>query len=946
MKNRSKWHTFACLLALAVFWSNGAVSEAADKVADTTYWNGRIYTVTETMEEARDASNAKTVDVVAAKDGVIVFAGSRAEAQAKGYLDSARVGRIVDLRGKYMYPGFVDGHSHFQEQGGLDLYQVDLNSPPLGKLNTIDEYITALRKKAETTPAGEWICGWGYDDSLVAEKRHPTRQDLDRASTEHPIWVKHVSGHMGVANSKALEMCGVTSATAVEGVVKDANGEPTGLLLEAQAYSLVMSPAQAGLHMDTLKAIARSNQLYAAAGFTTADDGGASIAEHVPAFQKALQQNLLNVRIMVHPMGYYGVEVQPGYYMDFAGWPNRATLGWKSSAGTAYDDFSGALPIGTDITSLDVSVFDMATGAKTTELPAPENLPPNYLFLSAWKIIFDGSPQGYTAWLKNPGYYDWGSYAPADSFDPEAKNFIGLPGTVNFPPDTLKQQVKFYHRAGQGVEVHTNGSAGAEALVSAIEEAVAAYPDVVDTRHTSIHGQMMERQHIERLVGRYDHLAETADMYTDLDGIMKGGVFDDTLGGKIGSGRLGPLMAAQNNFNSYFDNHVFFWGDRHMDIFMGPGRAKNMSPAGWSDAYGQRYSFHNDTYVTPISALRSIQSAVSRLSYGNRLISGQGKDLNAKAWYQPNKHVSEKVAFWDYDQRLNPLQALHAVTIYPAYQNKLENRIGTLEVGKLADFLIMDEDILQVAANEPLRVSDMRVASTIVGDKVVHGILPDADTYLGQFFPSYDQAEDVSAQVTDWSVLDPATAEKEYAALPQGMKRLGTIAFTATVTPEKVVVFQFNFLGNGATVAEHALYKLQANTTHPYVYGRPGMGETASGQWWIADLTAPTVALDSSAILEKDKTYIAFFSILDNDAIFDQDATSGVIVDPVSLATSGVLPANGGTGDATGSNHGDGSGSGCTVSQGAPAYDLLVLLLACLGVVAFRSRKLSRRGVN
>lgn len=939
MRLRRYGYVVACVTAWTVL--SGGGQARAEKVADTVYHNGTIYTVTESMEEAKDAANAKKVEAVATLNGKIIFIGSEAEAEARHFLDAEKVGRIVDLRGKYMYPGFVDGHSHFHEQGSLDLYQVDLNSPPLGKLNTIDDYVAALKKKAETTPAGEWICGWGYDDTLVAEKSHPTRYDLDKASTTHPIWIKHVSGHMGVANSKALEMCGVTRATQVEGVVKDENGEPTGLLLEANAYSLVMTPAEKGLRIDMMKAIARSNQLYAAAGVTTADDGGAAIASHVPAFQEALARKLLHVRILEHPMGFYGVEAQPGVWMDFAGWPNRATLGWKSTSGTAYDDFSEALPIGSDITSLDVSVFDMLTGNKTADLPAPEGLPANRLFLSAWKIIFDGSPQGYTAWLKNPGYYDWGSHTPADSFDPEAANFIGLAGSVNFPADILKRQVKFYHRAGQGVEVHTNGSAAAEAFVSAIEEAVAAYPDVRDARHTSIHAQMMERQHIERLTGHYDDLAATGGMYADLDGVMKGGVFDDTIGGLIGPGRLGPLMAAQNNFNSYFDNHTYFWGDRHMDIFMGPGRAKNMSPAGWSAAYGQWFSFHNDTYVTPISPLRSIQSGVSRVSYGGRLVSGEGKDLNAKVYYFPNKHATEKAAFWDYDQRINPLQALHAVTIGPAFQNKVDDRIGSIAEGKLADFTIMDEDILTVAAAEPLRVSDMRVAATIVDDKVVHGVLPDSDVYVGHFLASYEQPEDGAAQVTDWSVIDNDEADKNYATLPQGMKRMGTLSFSAETTPGKSAVFQMNMLGNGATVGEMALYKLKGAKAVAYTYGKPAVGDmaSASGQWWIADMKTPTEALEPSATLAADATYVAFFVIADNDAVYDLDPADGAIKDPVSLATSAELPRNGS--DVTPARDTGGSG-GCTAGA-SPAYDLLVLLLGFAAVAGLRAlrRRLS-----
>jgi len=68
-----------------------------------------------------------------------------------------------------------------------------LNSPPIGTMESIPDVIEALKQKARQTPAGQWITGRGYDDTLLREGRHPTRGDLDRASTQHPIWIAHTS---------------------------------------------------------------------------------------------------------------------------------------------------------------------------------------------------------------------------------------------------------------------------------------------------------------------------------------------------------------------------------------------------------------------------------------------------------------------------------------------------------------------------------------------------------------------------------------------------------------------------------------------------------------------------------------------------------------------------------------------------------------------------------
>ena len=132
---------------------------------------------------------------------------------------------------------------------------------------------------------------------------------------------------------------------------------------------------------------------------------------------------------------------------------------------------------------------------------------------------------------------------------------------------------------------------------------------------------------------------------------------------------------------------------------------------------------------------------------------------------------------------------------------------------------------------------------------------------------------------------------------------------------------------------------MTANQKTEYVYGRPDSASmaSASGQWWVADFTNPTVALSQDAVLEMDKQYITFFIIKDNDATFDADQTAGVIVDPVSLVTtSGTMPSNGGSYQPDQAKKDDGgSSSGCTVGS-TPSYDLLVLFLGMSAVAAIR----------
>lgn len=872
---------FAMALLIPSFMVGGGdTAIAADRLADTVYYNGKIYTMTETSEEARNPANAHKADVVAARDGKIVFVGSREDARKAGYFDSGRSGRCVDLRGKTMYPGFVDGHGHFPRQGTYDLYQVNLSSPLLGgTVDTMDKLVAKLAQKAKTVPDGMPIVGWRYDDTQIAEQRHPTRYDLDKASTRHPIMIMHISGHIAAVNSATIEKYKVPDSNPTPGLEKDANGKITGVLFELQARSLMPLLDELKTNIDF--GTARASQVYAAAGVTTADLGGAIVLQQLPQLQRALSKDLLGLRVLVHPYGY---RLAKGSKNDAHGLPNRKALGWKDTGDGKYTDASQAPSVGDDITR-----WQIPGGT-----PVPPSLPSQHLMLGAYKFVYDGSPQGYTAWMKSPGYYDWRSYTPKDSFIP-SDAFVGLPGTVNIPYESFVEGIKIYHAAGQGVEVHTNGPAAAEVFIAAIEEAVASYPHIRDTRHTSIHAQTMERQHIERMTGNYTELEKTAGMYNELRGAFAGGKLDLTMGGRLPQGNLPELMKEQHIFNSYFNNHTYFYGYRHTNQFFGPGRAFNMSPTGWSEHYGQKYSFHNDTTITPISPLRSIQSAVTRFSgdaraeagQQNILVTGSGHDINATAEYKARISDTTTSTFWTYDHRLNALQALRAVTVAPAYQNKVEDRIGSLREGMFADFVIMDEDILDVAVTEPMRISEMRVATTIVGDRVVYGVLPDDTSFMTPVCISYSQPRfDTTAAMSDVRPLQAKTAA--------GVS-LGAYTFSASVPQQESTIFQMAFLGNGASLEALSLYGMSGDKATAYTYQEPSAGDMTqvSGQWWVATLDDPATALPRNSVLEMDRTYIAFFIIRDNDTMFDADAQAGSLAHGVMMSSSGQLPANG-----------------------------------------------------
>ena len=183
-----------------------------------------------------------TIDRERGMATALAIAGNRILAVGDDAAMAALAGpntRRVDLAGRTLIPGFNDAHIHLWKEGML-LSQV--NARPAAA-PTIEALVAAFAARAAQTPAGQWIEGRGYDETRLPELRHPTRADLDRASNEHPIVLGRTCGHTIVANSRALQLAGITSNTpdpAGGEIDRDERGEPTGILRET-AMTLVRS---------------------------------------------------------------------------------------------------------------------------------------------------------------------------------------------------------------------------------------------------------------------------------------------------------------------------------------------------------------------------------------------------------------------------------------------------------------------------------------------------------------------------------------------------------------------------------------------------------------------------------------------------------------------------------------------------------------------------------
>ncbi len=136
---------------------------------------------------------------------------------------------VIELDGRTVIPGLIDSHCHMASEGAIRMVQVDLSQE--AGVRSITDIQSRLAERAAKTPEGGWVFGYQEDDSKLAEKRHPTRWELDEASMKHPISVSTVGGHFSILNSKAFEIAGVTKNTKdpVGGKYdRDAAGELTG----------------------------------------------------------------------------------------------------------------------------------------------------------------------------------------------------------------------------------------------------------------------------------------------------------------------------------------------------------------------------------------------------------------------------------------------------------------------------------------------------------------------------------------------------------------------------------------------------------------------------------------------------------------------------------------------------------------------------------------------
>jgi predicted amidohydrolase YtcJ len=220
---------------------------------DLLVYNANIYTVDHNFSKAT---------AMAVHNGKIVTVGSTTHLKNKFNAKES-----IDLKGKFVYPGFIDAHAHFMG------YAIDLLSADLVGTTSWDEILQKLKTFAAAHPEG-WLMGSGWDQNDWKEKDFPSREKLDALFPDRPVLLTRIDGHAAIANKAALELAGIKPGFALEGGQAEVkNGELTGILID-NAVSVVSSKAPA-TSMDALKAsllVAQKNCF--AVGLTTIDDCG------------------------------------------------------------------------------------------------------------------------------------------------------------------------------------------------------------------------------------------------------------------------------------------------------------------------------------------------------------------------------------------------------------------------------------------------------------------------------------------------------------------------------------------------------------------------------------------------------------------------------------------------------------------------------------------------
>ncbi len=580
-----KLSSASALLALLLL--NPALPAQSPAPADLLLLHGHILT----LDDKDSAAQA-----IAIRHGIIVKVGTDAEVLA--FAAGAPGTRIIDLHGDTATPGLIDTHAHIADGGVEELYGVKLSDAA-----SVAEIVARVKAKIALVKPGEWVTGSGWDEGKLAEHRYVTAADLDAVAPNNPVWLIHTTGHYGVANSLALKLAHITTATAdpVAGTIdRDPRGNLTGVLKEESAMEPVIHLIPPTTPEQMRQGILYIQQVLHSEGMTAVKDPDISQI-HWDAYKSLLDQGLLMERICVL---------------------------WH--AGSTLESARKAL-------------------AEINSVPRlPATLGDDRLLSCGAKIYMDGSGGARTGWV----YDDWLRNATTGDVNRSGEGNRGYPLT---DPAVYREMVRLVHQNGVPVGTHAVGDRAMDWVVEtyALVEQEQPHPGL---RHSIIHANLPTPRAIE-------------------------------------------LMASlQKNYDAGYPEMQpgFLWwiGDIYAASY-GPKRGQLLEPLKTLRSRGILWSGGSDYFVTPVAARYGLWASSARQT--------------AKGTYGLHPFGME--------ESVDIHTALRSYTAWGSRQMFLENKIGTLEVGKRADIAVWDRDLYAVPTDQ---IKDLKCLMTLLDGEVVY----------------------------------------------------------------------------------------------------------------------------------------------------------------------------------------------------------------------------------
>ncbi len=268
-----------------------------DETADLILTNARVYTLNwdDPDTHGNPAGNAPFANgqwqpdatAIAVKNGLVQRVGNATDISKLAGTTTT----VIDLAGATVIPGLIESHGHFHELGEL-AERVDLNG-----VTTMEDMASRVRTRATQTPAGEWVVGGGWDEGAWADQL-PAKSALDAAAPDHPVMLKGRRGFAIVVNQRALDIAGISAATDSPSggdIVKDDNGEPTGVFLNRAQTMIYDAMPEATLEQKKRMLLHGLNEI-AEAGYVNGHHAGI-YADYMPAYLALAEAGELPVRV-------------------------------------------------------------------------------------------------------------------------------------------------------------------------------------------------------------------------------------------------------------------------------------------------------------------------------------------------------------------------------------------------------------------------------------------------------------------------------------------------------------------------------------------------------------------------------------------------------------------------------------------------------------------------